>query len=231
MPIKRFAVIGLGTFGARVAERLTELGAEVLAIDRDPTTVALWRERVDQAVVLDATDEVAFRASGVEDADTIIVAIARDLAVSTLVTAQLGQLGARHIVARAQGALHERILRLVGAHEVLNPERQVAESLAHRLVEPELRERVALSTGQEFIELAAPPTWFGQTVSACRIEERFGVKVTALIRHVPATGLDGDTHFERLVVTTFDGTAVISEGDLVAAVGTPQQIRELQLGV
>ena len=70
--MERVAVIGLGQFGHRIALRLAELGAEVLAIDSDPNVIEMSRSKVSQAIQLDATDEGAFQASGVDEVDTVL---------------------------------------------------------------------------------------------------------------------------------------------------------------
>ena len=50
---KSFAVIGIGRFGASVAQTLCTLGHEVLAIDRDETRIAAIADLVTHAVVAD----------------------------------------------------------------------------------------------------------------------------------------------------------------------------------
>ena len=51
----KFAVIGLGRFGAQLAETLTQNGAEVIAIDHKHEIVEAIRDRVALAVRLDST--------------------------------------------------------------------------------------------------------------------------------------------------------------------------------
>ena len=53
---KSYVVIGMGRFGTSVAERLYELGNEVLAIDTDPDKVQRMESKVTCAVVADARD-------------------------------------------------------------------------------------------------------------------------------------------------------------------------------
>ena len=66
---KTYIVIGLGRFGSAVAQRLYELGSEVLAIDLRPELVQKMESRVTCAAVCDARDEDALRtASGITTA-------------------------------------------------------------------------------------------------------------------------------------------------------------------
>jgi trk system potassium uptake protein TrkA len=64
--MKRFAVIGLGRFGKKLAMALSMSGAEVIAIDKDRDIIEDLRDEVSHAVRLDSTDEDALRAQGVD---------------------------------------------------------------------------------------------------------------------------------------------------------------------
>ena len=74
---KRFAVIGLGIFGRKVATSLAEMGAEVIAIDKNFELVDAIKEQVLMAVQLDGTNREALEAQGVKDVDAAIVGIAQ----------------------------------------------------------------------------------------------------------------------------------------------------------
>jgi len=50
---KIFAVIGLGTFGAKVCEVLTQKGGKVIAIDREPDLIEKVKDSVTQSILLD----------------------------------------------------------------------------------------------------------------------------------------------------------------------------------
>ena len=71
--MKRFAVIGLGRFGQKLAIALSMSGAEVIAIDINREEIELIRDQVSLAVRLDSTDENALRAQGVDKVDMAIV--------------------------------------------------------------------------------------------------------------------------------------------------------------
>ena len=223
--MQRFAVIGIGQFGARVAHRLSELGGEVLAVDADEAVVASIRSRVSQAIQVDATDEDAFRACGVDEVDTVIVAVGRDIEVSILVVAQLVRLAVPHIVARASSSLHETILRNIGAHEITNPEEEMGDSVALGLVSPEVRGRVLLPTGHEFVEIDAPEFTWGKTVAKLDL---LGAILIAVKRHVPALSHEGQSEYKAQQVDSPDGDFVIEQGDTLALVGDSDDLRSFR---
>ncbi|MCX5635546.1 MAG: NAD-binding protein, partial [Planctomycetota bacterium] len=57
--MRRFAVIGLGRFGKKLAIDLALSGAEVIAIDKNKEQIEEIRDDVSHAVRLDSTDEEA----------------------------------------------------------------------------------------------------------------------------------------------------------------------------
>ena len=79
---KTYIVIGLGRFGCAVAQRLYELGSEVLAIDLRPELVQRIESKVTCAAVCDVRDEDALRTLGVRNYDCAVIAIGGDLATS-----------------------------------------------------------------------------------------------------------------------------------------------------
>ena len=73
--MKRFAVIGLGRFGQKLAIALSMSGAEVVAIDRDRAIIEQISDQVSHAVKLDGTDEDALKSQGIDKVDVAIIGI------------------------------------------------------------------------------------------------------------------------------------------------------------
>ena len=79
-------------------------------------------------------------------------------------TALLRQMGAPKIISRATDDLHERVLRLVGAHEVVNPERAYGERLATRLAHQGVADIIPLGDGLALTELIVPASFVGRSL-------------------------------------------------------------------
>lgn len=157
------AVLGLGRFGAHLAETLDDLGHDVLAIDLDEGNVNETAPKVTDARIADITDIDALRALALADVDVAVVATA-ELEASVLAMMNLHQLEVQMVYAKASSDRHERILRLLGAQRVIRPERDGAERFAHII-------QVALAS--DFLPLTAsygigvfpvPATWVGQSI-------------------------------------------------------------------
>src|SRR5579872_1590898 len=122
----KFCVIGLGRFGFQVATGLSEHGMEVLAIDNNESIVASIRDHVAHAIAMKVTDEAALRSIGVDEMDTVIVAMGENTSESILLTALLKKhLKIPYVITRAINDINEEILKLVGADRVVLPEKEI----------------------------------------------------------------------------------------------------------
>ena len=74
MEYKKFAVLGLGSFGHHVARTLGETGHDVLAIDIDPAAVEKATEFCSRAVVADVSEKEELAQTGVRGVDIAVVA-------------------------------------------------------------------------------------------------------------------------------------------------------------
>jgi trk system potassium uptake protein TrkA len=179
---RQFAVIGLGRFGSAMATTLAELGQEVIGVDAEPERVRQLADLVTQAIELDATDERALKAAGIQDVDVAVVSIGENIESSLLVVMQLRDLGIKTIIAKAVTALHGRILEKLGVSRVIFPEREMATRIAHGLVMPNVIDYIELSRDYSIVELPAPPEFVGRTLKQLELRPRFGLTLIAIKR-------------------------------------------------
>lgn len=180
---KQALIIGLGQFGMALARTLVQRGMEVLAVDRRPELVRTAATFGAEAVCLDAMEEQALGRAAPERRDVCVVGIGDEAREASIIcTALLRQLGAPRIVARAADPLHSRILQLVGAHEVVNPEVAFAEGFANRLAYDTVLAELALGEDLVVTELEIPATFVGRSLAELAMPRRFGVTVVAIRR-------------------------------------------------
>lgn len=151
--MKQYAVIGLGRFGSTVAKTLMSKGAEVIGIDRNKKRVEAIKDVVSAAIQVDAMDEESLRECGLEKVDAAIVCMGLDVEESILATAILKKIGIKNVVARASTGLHADILKMVGATEIVFPERDIGEKVAIKLASPGLEEFVELGEDLSLAEI------------------------------------------------------------------------------
>jgi trk system potassium uptake protein TrkA len=134
MAQSRYLIIGLGRFGAALAESLAEQGAEVIAVDRDMAMVDAVKHKVAYAIELDATDAQALLSVDPLRCRAAIVAIGENFEATVMTLAALKEVGVRDIVARSRSARESRILQAVGATQVIEIEAEMGRTFGHRLI-------------------------------------------------------------------------------------------------
>jgi trk system potassium uptake protein TrkA len=180
---KSVLVLGLGQFGMSLARSLASHGVDVTAVDTREDRVQAAAAFVSDALVLDARDEAGLARLGPARHETCVVAIGDDGREASIVaTALLRQMGAPRVLARATDAMHERILRLVGAHEVVDPERLEAERVSKRLSHTGVVDEIRLGESLTITELRPPPAFVGRNLVDLALNRRFGVTVVAVHR-------------------------------------------------
>jgi trk system potassium uptake protein TrkA len=171
----KFCVIGLGRFGYQVATVLAENGMEVLAIDSNESIVASIRDSVAHAIVMNVTDEASLRSIGVDEIDTVIVAMGEDSTESILITALLKKhLKTPYVITRAIDDLNKEILSLVGADRVILPEKEIGIRLADNLSSPFV-DVTRLTKNFSVINIVAPEDFIGKTISDLNLFEEYEV--------------------------------------------------------
>lgn len=174
-------VIGLGQFGMSVAHALADRRVEVLAIDLREERVRAASAFVTEAACFDATDTEALARTSPESRDVCLCAIGDEAKEASIIcTALLRQMGAPRVIARANDDLHARILMLLGAHHVVNPEREFGERFASQILYQGIIGEMSLGEDLLVSEVQAPPSFTGHTLADLQLPHRFGVTVIAL---------------------------------------------------
>jgi trk system potassium uptake protein len=202
----KFCVIGLGRFGYRVATTLSDHGMEVLGIDSSESIVASIRDQITQAICLRVNDETALRSIGVEEMDTVIVAMGENFAQSILVTALLKKrLNIPTVITRAVSEIHKEILKLIGADQVILPEQEVGVRLADSLSYP-YAQIIRLTPNFGIAQIKAPVKFIGKTVVSLKLFERYQVRCIGVKKGEEIVTVGSDYVVNEADTLTFAGT-------------------------
>jgi len=159
-------VIGLGRFGYHVATTLSDNGMEVMAVDSNENIIASIKDYVTQAVCMRIADEHSLRSIGIDEMDTVIVAMGENFEQSVLITALLKKkLNTPRVIARAINEIHKEILELVGADQHILPEQEVGIRIADTLSSP-FMDLVRLSNDFSISQVAAPAHYIDKKLSS-----------------------------------------------------------------
>lgn len=176
----RVAVLGLSDFGYPLAIRLHEIGNEVIAVDRNREPVQRIKDFVTKAVVADVTDRAALDELGIGEVDAVMVTIGRRLEATLLLTHYLKQAGVPRIFVKVADEEQGTILRLIGASDVVQPDRDIAVRIAARMTFPHFIDGMFLGEESRIVAVKALDRWVGSTLKEFDQLKRAPVRVIAV---------------------------------------------------
>jgi len=215
--MKRFAVIGLGNFGFHAAKALFKEGNEVIAIDRDKARVQAIDPYSTEAVVLDATDKEALRSLGLENMDGVIVSTGTQISTSILICLYLKEVGVKKILAKALDDDHEKILKRVGATEIIHPEREMALRVSRSLSRPNVLDFIPLAEEFDLVEVGPPKEFIGKSLKELNLRAKHNVHIIAIQELVP----------ENLILIP-PANFVIKDSDILIMLGKSDDIKKIK---
>lgn len=174
-------VIGLGRFGSGIANALTGLGHDVLAMDTNPRLVQQWSGKLTHVVEADGTNPAVIDEVGGRDFPIAVVGIGTSIEASVLATANLADIGTSQIWAKAISGAHGRILERIGAHHVVYPEADAGRRVA-QLVNGRLLDYMEFGDGFAIVKMMPPRETQGFTLAESKVREKYGVTVVGLKR-------------------------------------------------
>jgi trk system potassium uptake protein len=215
--MKRFAVIGVGSFGFNVAKALYENKNEVIAIDLNKERVQAVEPFCTSAIVQDVTDMEALKGLGLSEVDAVIVSTGANIKPSILICFHLRRLGITRIIAKAEDDDHGEILKLLGASEIIHPEVDMAKRLAVQLTSPNILDFLPLGEEYTIAQVAPSEPFVGRSLQELDLRQRYGVNIIAIKELAP----------ERFVmVPTAD--FVVKDSDLLIMIGKEADLKKIQ---
>jgi len=206
--MKQVAVIGLGQFGTHLARELSRMKCEVLAIDSSEERVSDLRDDVSRAVIGDARDMDVVRSLITSEVDEAVVSLGESMEASILCTLHLSHMGVKRIRTKAISDDHAAILKAVGAHELIFPERETAERTARRIAHPTLLDYFPFAEDYRIMEITIPRPLWGKSLGESGVRTEFNLLVLAT-----KSAVTGQFHF-------MPGAAdVLSESDILVVLG------------
>jgi voltage-gated potassium channel len=208
-----YIICGFGRVGRQVARDLRAAGRPHVAIDHNPEHREQARELGVQYIEnYAAEDEVLLRA-GIERARGVIACVDSDAENIFITLTARGLRPDVLIIARASAEDSETKLRRAGADRVISPYKTSGTEMARVALHPQVGGAVQVADYRmEEIEVSAPCEGIGKTVEQVR-----GDSVIVALRRT-------DGRLEPQPAPE----AVIDEGDMVVAIGTPASLERLE---
>ena len=216
MAALNIVVIGLGYFGESIALELAHLGHEVVGVDNQAEVIQRTAQYLTDAYELDATNLEALRTLEIPSFDICIVGRGSNLEESVLITLNLKELGARHVVCKALTDQQKKILERIGADQIVQPERDMGKRLAHMLsTTTQMLDYMDVPGDYGIEEITAPRGWWDRTLGELQLPGRHGLQVLLIKtqdKFIPAPG----------------PTSVLHEGDILIVFGHDRKLAQFK---
>ncbi len=218
-----YIVCGFGRTGRQVAVEFQSEGIAFIVIDSRPEQVAEAKQRGYVALLGDATLDDSLLSAKIDKAIGLIAALSSDAEnLYTVLSAKTLNPKVRTI-ARASTEEAVQKLQRAGADAVVSPYITGGRRLAAAALRPQVMDFVdGIISGadrafymEEFVLEADNCPYLGQTLSQAKLRFRTGALVLAIRR------TDG------ILIAGPTGETILMPGDLIIAMGTAEQLREL----
>ncbi len=213
---RKIAVLGISNYGFYLSQRLAEMGCDVLVVDKDPQRVRQLQENVEKAVIGDVTQPQTLDSLQLKEYDVVVLSIGDEMSASLLALLHLVDMGVKQIVAKAVSEEHARILKGIGATEVIFPEKDMAMRTANVLSGSNVLDYLPLGEEYGIVEYAPDKRFIGKSLRQLDLRSRHHVEVIAVKQILEGKALVPEPDF------------VIRDSDLLVIVGKNEAIEKLR---
>jgi trk system potassium uptake protein TrkA len=221
----KFIIIGLGSFGASLAQKLTALGNEVIGIDINMSKVDAYKEKISHTICMDATDEFTVSGLPLKETDVVLVAIGENQGANIMATALLKNLKVKRLISRAINPLHEKVLQAIGVHEIVHPEEETAERWTKKLSLSNVVDSFELNDNYSIIEAKVPVDFIGKTIMEVGFRKDFNILVLTILREVEVKSLLGKTRTETQVLGVAAANDILESDDVLVLFGSKKDLQ------
>lgn len=177
--MKSILVIGMGRFGHHLCSNLLNLGNEVMIVDQSEEKIEDLVPYVTSAKIGDCTNEEVLKSFGIKNFDLCFVCIGTNFQSSLEITSLLKDLGAKHVVSKANRDIHAKFLLRNGADEVIYPDRDIAEKIAVRYSANHVFDYVELTDEYSIYEIPPVERWIGRSIKDVNVRQKYHASIIA----------------------------------------------------
>ena len=223
----KFIIVGLGNFGASLAEKLTQQGNEVIGIDSRMEKVNSLKEKVSHTICMDATNEETVRDLPLKNTDIVMVCIGEDQGVNVMTTALFKNLGVKRLISRSINPLHENVLKAIGVDEIVRPEEETAERWAKKLCMKGVIDSFELNKNYSIVEVKTPASYIGKSIEAIGLRKNFNLVILTILKQSEQSSFLGKTKTITNVQGIPQPETVLEADDILVIYGYNKDLKKL----
>ncbi len=221
----KYIIVGLGNFGATLAQKLTSHGNEVIGIDNELAKVELYKEKISHTICMDSTDEFTISGLPLQNTDMVIVAIGENQGANVMSTAVFKNLGVKKLISRAINPLHEQVLQAIGVDEIIRPEEEIGERWAKKLSLESVVDSFELSPDYSIMEVTVPEQFIGKTLRDTTLRSEYNLLALTTIKDVEVKSLIGKSRIEKQVQGVASIDTAFEKNDILVVYGANSDLK------
>lgn len=211
----KFIIIGLGNFGASLGIKLTEMGHEVIGVDKRQEKAEFVKDKFTMTICLDSTNPAAVKNLPIDETDVVVVAIGEDEGSSILTTALFKQNNPKRLISRAISVLHHNVLEAMEVDEIIHPEEEAAYRLAKRLELHQIIDSFEISAKYSIYEITVPEHLIGKSIGDIEFRQQYNMNIITIIRKKRRKNILGVTRDVKDSIGVVMPDTILLEGDLL----------------
>ena len=223
----KYIIIGLGNFGASLAEKLTKMGNEVIGVDVNMSKVEAIKDKITHAVNLDSTDFTAVSNLPLRDTDIVIVGIGEDKGANIMATALMKQLHVKRLISRAVSPLQEMVLEAMGVDEIIHPEEETAERWSKKLNLQGVVDSFEVNRDYSIIETEIPEEFDGKTLEEIGLKRKYDIIVLTTIKITREKNELGTKREVANVQGVASAKTILYQDDIMVLYGHNKKLKQL----
>ena len=170
----------MGRLGRSFAIKMLQLGNDVMIVDMDEQVIDHLAPIFTDSQIGDCRQEGVLRSLGVNNFDICLVAIGENFQASLEITSLLKELGAPFVISKAKDDRQAKFLMMIGANEVVYPEREIAERLAMRYNAENIFDYIKLTSEYSLYEIPVVKSWVGKGILSLDIRQKYNVNIIGI---------------------------------------------------
>lgn len=178
--MKSVLIIGMGKFGHHLCENLVALHNDVMVVDILEERVKDLIYSVTDVQIGDCTNPEVIRSLGVRNFDVVFICIGGNFQNSLEITSLVKEMGAKHVVSKANRDVHAKFLKRNGADEVIYPDRDVAEKVAKSWSTYHVFDYIEIDDDCSIYEVQPMKEWVGKSIKELNFRQEYKITVIGI---------------------------------------------------
>ncbi|MGY0392173.1 potassium channel family protein [Bizionia sp. KMM 8389] len=221
----KYIVVGLGSFGASIAEKLTAHGNEVIGIDKNMAKVDAYKEKISHTICMDAMDELTVSGLPLKETDVVIIAIGENQGANVMATALFKNLEVKRLISRSINMLHEKVLLAIGVDEIVHPEQETAERWSKKLAFNNVVDSFELNSNYSIVEVSVPSKFVGKTIKDVELGAKYHLLALTTIKKDSVPSAVGGQRKVGHIQGVAKPHTVLEQGDILVVYGANSDLK------